>query len=1179
MESCTVSNVGTGRSTTIPIFARDDETELQSYPINADATASAAMAVRLCTMAYNLELSDPNHVWQLYEVFDYPPIERRLAADEAIVFVRASWPVDLQQGCRFELRQEPPLPALADSIKGKLDKRGGSHKSWKSRFFMLSRSQVLLTYYKSQPSKLKQLDTPVGSWSCRNVYVYSIRQMKKAPRPEYCFCLKPATEPLWPNSKKEVQSVFENTCKFMCARSSAERTEWIVSIVRAATEDGQSIYGTSSNTKLVFEDPNSGPSESVVDSNDYDEEDDSTYASIPSQARQPAAPLADDIYGDPDQGVVLSSSGQIYGETPPSGQLYGDLPPQAVTPPTVKPVRSISLPPEPTSSITDPGAFRRAASTRPLPAVPATAAGNSKDYDSDDTDEDIDLYGSIAPSSHLYGAVEEEQDEDDTHIPTLSRDRSTFRRPTFVRQEPSPLDLGNDPRNWSNSDVLRWLKEYDFDDFKEKIYANGFVGTQLLGLRATDFRAHGFSSRRCSDLAAALADLNERVRLIKRQSSDARSLAGQLVGSLTPVAEGGSDDELYGQPNNRAVSDTYPDPSPMPSSPTAPSVSIDPQEEYTALPPARSTIQQLSDESEEYAVLPPSSQSSVVLPPDEEYTALPPIVPAKPKTKPKLKAKPTKPPKLRAAVPTPPPKPPKPSTLGSASKTDLIVRPGRSVTAMAPPTYTSQPEVRLRPASVGVSLGLYEVPEAAKLKARQRDLKDHPGQDDVYDVPSGLPIANCQHSNLLLADASQQCLQTYGETLTQSTVSDNDKDKPKPQAMISDQLYGDAPGLGGLVSDCVVNMGVLPTPVASNSSAVYDDRAPEYGPGYDDMQPTYQPSPADYGQPLLEPNRQAASLDSRGYSTVGSASPPTDAPPLFADHEYAYPTVPTQADSTYAEVRETSSPTRDPPAIPQRPAAKQRSPPRDAESAQQVYGEGEGAIFVPVHDDISPANYGDSQNMPMLEAYATVAPASVRNSLMMDDEQNVYEIEEFVPQASPILTTRPAVPARPSMEALYGASFVTLDSHPDPKESLPTHEDDLQETSYLDNNADPEDKQRSGSALPVAEAVAVLKCQEEGTRAAEDDSLLQHDASWHSKSASVNSQPLLAAAAMSIEASQSPSSSQVPILADESYENLKQQSSVTFDDSADDDAAVVYLEDMAGYVNVDAICQHYGSTF
>ena len=135
----------------------------------------------------------------------------------------------------------------------------------------------MLTYYKSQPSKLKQLDAPLGSWSCRNVYVYSMRwvtwrahpflhafecsaiaivivvsclsftylrvafrHMKKAPRPNFCFCLKPATEPLWPSSKKEVPvapacveqvltilvqqvlSMFENTCKFMCARSAAE---------------------------------------------------------------------------------------------------------------------------------------------------------------------------------------------------------------------------------------------------------------------------------------------------------------------------------------------------------------------------------------------------------------------------------------------------------------------------------------------------------------------------------------------------------------------------------------------------------------------------------------------------------------------------------------------------------------------------------------------------------------------------------------------------------------------------------------------------------------------------------------------------------------------------------------------------------------------------------------------
>jgi hypothetical protein len=982
----------------------------------------------------------------------------------------------------------------------------------------------------------------------------------------------------------------------------------------------------------------------VVDDNhdSDDDDDDSTYASIPSQARQqqPLPPATDDIYGDPDQGVELPSD-LSDGDVAPHLQLYGDQPPLAVAAPSsgsTKVARSISLPPEPFVVDMDPVTrMRRAASTRPLPAVPgggqpppATMAHNN--FSEADEDEDIDLYGSTSSTSHLYG-VTEEDDEEDTHIPTLSRDRETFRRPTYVRQEPSPLDLSNDPRQWGISDVLRWLKEFGFDDFKEKVYANGFVGPQLLGLRATDFRAHGFSSRRCADFAAGLADLNERVRMIERRASSVQALAGQL---LTSVTEADNEDELYGQPNSRPVPvqvDTEMVVAPV----------IDDQEEYTALPPAPL---QLHAEDEEYSVLPPPSQP-ILSGADDEYTALPPSVPPKPKPRPKPKAKPFKPPKpakpAKPSLPTPPPKPSKPGR-STDPTVELLVRPQRSVSAMNPPTYatpTAAITERARPASLGVNLGLYELPEAAKLKAKEaRALPSlAQDQDDVYGVPSGLPVPQPT------LEAPQQA---YGSTFTDDHVYGDFSDEPTipDESATPEQLYGDAPGLGGLEG------GPIPIPQATMASSdhtaasapVYDDRVPEYGQSYDDLQPTYAAAAVDYGQPLLQPARRS-SVDTQGYSAIGGLDTLSSRPPSFSSHEYAYPTLPSQGDPTYAEPRDSFG---GPPRVPSRPVtsiaqgeAAEYALQAQITGEQHIYGEGATAILVPrdVADYGDPDDDDDDDDYPVvLDTYATVPPANERRSLAWDnaDAGNMYEIDGFEPETvesvyeieafTPPQATRPVMPARPTAEALYGASFVS----PTPmatEEMEETGEETEEMEGFLDEAELEEEQTRVSevgfankvahaadthrlvppdmlslvdSAVPRPDLVTTPETTEFATVGLlvepEPDTLMntvELDATAVLLSGEptqvelddvlgdqLHSSSLPAASQSPAEQSPSrPATGGVPISSNGSYENLRgqQQVGVSFDDSDDEDAAdVVYLEDMAEYVNVDTICQHYG---
>lgn len=81
-----------------------------------------------------------------------------------------------------------------------------------------------------------------------------------------------------------------------------------------------------------------------------------------------------------------------------------------------------------------------------------------------------------------------------------------------MQQEPvAPPPLAADPRTWDTADVLRWLRDNDFDDFKAKFYSNGFEGRQLLALNAAAFAKQGFTVQRCEMLQAAIFRLRSTI--------------------------------------------------------------------------------------------------------------------------------------------------------------------------------------------------------------------------------------------------------------------------------------------------------------------------------------------------------------------------------------------------------------------------------------------------------------------------------------------------------------------------------------------------------------------------------------------------------------------------------------------------------------------------------------------
>ena len=56
--------------------------------------------------------------------------------------------------------------------------------------------------YSAPPSPLPL--PPSGTFPLHGSRVFNIRALKKAPRLDLCFCIKPAASPLWPGDTKEV---------------------------------------------------------------------------------------------------------------------------------------------------------------------------------------------------------------------------------------------------------------------------------------------------------------------------------------------------------------------------------------------------------------------------------------------------------------------------------------------------------------------------------------------------------------------------------------------------------------------------------------------------------------------------------------------------------------------------------------------------------------------------------------------------------------------------------------------------------------------------------------------------------------------------------------------------------------------------------------------------------------
>lgn len=99
----------------------------------------------------------------------------------------------------------------------------------------------------------------------------------------------------------------------------------------------------------------------------------------------------------------------------------------------------------------------------------------------------------------------------DTALASRSRELDR-RRSTLLQQMPEDVPLPQNPRDWTNGEILRWLKEQDLDDFKDIFYSNGFSGKQLVALVADHFSRGGFSKERCGQLGAAIDKLKKSTR-------------------------------------------------------------------------------------------------------------------------------------------------------------------------------------------------------------------------------------------------------------------------------------------------------------------------------------------------------------------------------------------------------------------------------------------------------------------------------------------------------------------------------------------------------------------------------------------------------------------------------------------------------------------------------------------
>eukprot|EP00050_Salpingoeca_kvevrii_P011255 m.13946 g.13946 ORF g.13946 m.13946 type:complete len:499 (+) comp3334_c0_seq1:56-1552(+) len=214
----------------IPVEIQNEATGVLTQ-ISVTRNTTAQRALELYSAA-GREKRDTSAIWRLFEVFETPPVERWLADTESVIAAKENWPKGAV-GCRFVVRELPLAQAGRSMLhmSGKLDKRGGSHKNWKSRYFVLDPNAGLM-YYSSEKSCSKN-EAAIGTWPINDHVVFYVRNLKKAPRPDMCFCVRQKQDPMWPDDVRDINDAFENGCKFMCAADAVERATWVASIMGA----------------------------------------------------------------------------------------------------------------------------------------------------------------------------------------------------------------------------------------------------------------------------------------------------------------------------------------------------------------------------------------------------------------------------------------------------------------------------------------------------------------------------------------------------------------------------------------------------------------------------------------------------------------------------------------------------------------------------------------------------------------------------------------------------------------------------------------------------------------------------------------------------------------------------------------------------------------------------------
>ena len=101
-------------------------------------------------------------------------------------------------------------------------------------------------------------------------------------------------------------------------------------------------------------------------------------------------------------------------------------------------------------------------------------------------------------ASHVY---------EDPDNPVSPKRPNVVRSASIIKVPDAAPALSQSPKDWMNSDVLRWLKSEDLKDFQDVFYANGFDGATLVTLHSSSFKAGGFDAERCDVLQLSLDKL------------------------------------------------------------------------------------------------------------------------------------------------------------------------------------------------------------------------------------------------------------------------------------------------------------------------------------------------------------------------------------------------------------------------------------------------------------------------------------------------------------------------------------------------------------------------------------------------------------------------------------------------------------------------------------------------